>query len=311
MEEKKFNISNLDQTQIFGYKNENLDIIKKSYSKLKIVLRGEILKVIGDESSIKDFSTLWKKINSHYVKFNHLSQGTLKSMLENKYVLDNIDFNSKNILLYGNRGRVIRSRTPNQYKMVKSIEKDDLLFAIGPAGSGKTYTAVAIAVKALKEKEVKKIILTRPAVEAGENLGFLPGDLQDKIDPYLQPIYDALEDMIPIQKMKKYIENKTIDIAPLAYMRGRTLKNAFILLDEAQNTTKSQLKMFLTRLGENSKMIVTGDISQVDLRKDQSSGLIDAKEKLKDVNGIGFTLLDSSDVLRHRLVKKILDKYKR
>ena len=193
----------------------------------------------------------------------------------------------------------------------KIHDKNDLIFVIGPAGTGKTYVSVALGVKALKEKRVKKIIITRPVVEAGENLGFLPGDLQDKIDPYLKPIYDALEDMIPIQKMKKFIENKTIEIAPLAYMRGRTLKNAFILLDEAQNTTKSQLKMFLTRLGENSKMIVTGDISQIDLKQDQSSGLIDAKNKLQDINGIGFTLLDSSDVLRHKLVKKILDKYKK
>ena len=184
-----------------------------------------------------------------------------------------------------------------------------MLFVIGPAGTGKTYVSVALGVKALKEKKIKKIIITRPVVEAGENLGFLPGDLQDKIDPYLKPIYDALEDMIPVQKMKKFIENKTIEIAPLAYMRGRTLKNAFILLDEAQNTTESQLKMFLTRLGQNSKMIVTGDISQVDLRKNQSSGLIDAQNKLKGISGIGFTFLDSTDVLRHSLVKKILDKY--
>ena len=192
-----------------------------------------------------------------------------------------------------------------------SILKNDVVFSVGSAGSGKTFLAIGAALHCYELGLIRKTILVRPAVEAGENLGFLPGDLQDKIDPYLKPIYDALEDMIPIQKMKKFIENKTIEIAPLAYMRGRTLKNAFILLDEAQNTTKSQLKMFLTRLGENSKMIVTGDIYQIDLKKDQSSGLIDAKNKLQDINGIGFTLLDSSDVLRHKLVKKILDKYKK
>tara|TARA_B100000927_G_scaffold73439_1_gene58543 strand:- start:1150 stop:2082 length:933 start_codon:yes stop_codon:yes gene_type:complete len=306
LEEKKFNISNLDQTQIFGYKNENLDIIKKSYSKLKIVLRGEILKVIGDESSIKDFSTLWKKINSHYTKFNHLSQGTLKSMLENKYVLDNVDFNAKNILLYGNRGRVIRSRTPNQYKMVKSIEKDDLLFAIGPAGSGKTYTAVAIAVKALKEKEVKKIILTRPAVEAGENLGFLPGDLKEKLDPYLQPLYDALKDMIPKEKLNEFIEEGIIQIAPLGFMRGRTLDNAFVILDEGQNTTESQIKMFLTRMGRSAKFIVTGDVTQIDLPKNQKSGLKLALNLLKNKKGINIIELNESDVIRHHLVKLII-----
>ena len=241
---------------------------------------------------------------SHYHKFGKIDKKTVLSHINNGFS------NEENeSIVYGSSGKRIYAKTSNQKKIVDLHEKNDLLFVIGPAGTGKTYVSVALGVKALKEKKIKKIIITRPVVEAGENLGFLPGDLQDKIDPYLKPIYDALEDMIPVQKMKKFIENKTIEIAPLAYMRGRTLKNAFILLDEAQNTTESQLKMFLTRLGQNSKMIVTGDISQVDLRKNQSSGLIDAQNKLKEISGIGFTFLDSTDVLRHSLVKKILDKY--
>ena len=241
---------------------------------------------------------------SHYHKFGKIDKKTVLSHINNGFS------NEENeSIVYGSSGKRIYAKTSNQKKIVDLHEKNDLLFVIGPAGTGKTYVSVALGVKALKEKKIKKIIITRPVVEAGENLGFLPGDLQDKIDPYLKPIYDALEDMIPVQKMKKFIENKTIEIAPLAYMRGRTLKNAFILLDEAQNTTESQLKMFLTRLGQNSKMIVTGDISQVDLRKNQSSGLIDAQNKLKGISGIGFTFLDSTDVLRHSLVKKILDKY--
>jgi phosphate starvation-inducible PhoH-like protein len=226
--------------------------------------------------------------------------------------INNGESNEENeSILYGSKGNKILAKTVNQKKIVKLYSKNDLLFVVGPAGTGKTYVSVALGVRALKEKKVKKIIITRPVVEAGENLGFLPGDLQDKIDPYLKPIYDALEDMIPVSKMKKFIENKTIEIAPLAYMRGRTLKNAFILLDEAQNTTKSQLKMFLTRLGQNSKMIVTGDVSQIDLKKNQSSGLVDAQSKLNNIEGVGFTFLDSSDVLRHSLVKKILDKYQK
>ena len=241
---------------------------------------------------------------NHYHKFGKIDKKTVLSHINNGFS------NEENeSIVYGSSGKRIYAKTSNQKKIVDLHEKNDLLFVIGPAGTGKTYVSVALGVKALKEKKIKKIIITRPVVEAGENLGFLPGDLQDKIDPYLKPIYDALEDMIPIQKMKKFIENKTIEIAPLAYMRGRTLKNAFILLDEAQNTTESQLKMFLTRLGQNSKMIVTGDISQVDLRKNQSSGLIDAQNKLTGISGIGFTFLDSTDVLRHSLVKKILDKY--
>lgn len=310
MEEKKIDITNLDQTQVFGQKNENLEIIKKHYSKLKFVLRGNFLKIIGDQVSISNFYNVWFKIEQHYSSFNQLSQGTLKSILNEKYVLDKVDFSPKNILLYGNKGKIIRSRTPNQYQMVKSLEKDDLLFAIGPAGSGKTYTAVAIAVKALKNKEVQKIILTRPAVEAGENLGFLPGDLKEKLDPYLQPLYDALRDMIPNEKLAEFMEEGIIQIAPLGFMRGRTLDKAFVILDEGQNTTESQLKMFLTRMGRSAKFIVTGDVTQIDLPKNQKSGLKLALNLLNDKKGINIVELNEEDVIRHPLVKTIIRAFK-
>ena len=310
MAEKKIDITNLDQSQVFGHKNENLEIIKKGYSKLKFVLRGNNLKIIGDDKTIEDFSNLWDLIEKHYSSFNQLSQGTLKSMLDNKYVLDKIDFSPKNILLYGNKGKVIRSRTVNQYKMVQSIAKDDLLFAIGPAGSGKTYTAVALAVRALKEKQVQKIILTRPAVEAGENLGFLPGDLKEKLDPYLQPLYDALRDMIPTEKLAEYLESGVIQIAPLGFMRGRTLDKAFVILDEGQNTTESQLKMFLTRMGRSAKFIVTGDVTQIDLPKNQKSGLKLALDLFKNQKGINIVKLNEDDVIRHPLVKIIIKLFK-
>tara|TARA_B100001564_G_scaffold350816_1_gene355801 strand:+ start:849 stop:1769 length:921 start_codon:yes stop_codon:yes gene_type:complete len=304
--EKTIDLKDIELVQFLGVKNKNIQEIEEAFPKTKIISRGNKISIKGNKDQLLKVEKVISSLISHFEKY-----GSVNMKVVDSHIRDGYSNEDNEPIVYGSSGKRIIAKTKNQKQIVSLHKKNDLLFVIGPAGTGKTYVSVALGVKALKEKKVKKIIITRPVVEAGENLGFLPGDLQDKIDPYLQPIYDALEDMIPIQKMKKYIENKTIDIAPLAYMRGRTLKNAFILLDEAQNTTKSQLKMFLTRLGENSKMIVTGDISQVDLRKDQSSGLIDAKEKLKDVNGIGFTLLDSSDVLRHRLVKKILDKYKR
>ena len=306
MVEKTIDLKDIELVQFLGVKNKNIQEIEEAFPKTKIISRGNKISIKGNKDQLLKVEKVISSLISHFEKY-----GSINMKVVDSHIRDGYSNEDNEPIVYGSSGKRIIAKTKNQKQIVSLHKKNDLLFVIGPAGTGKTYVSVALGVKALKEKKVKKIIITRPVVEAGENLGFLPGDLQDKIDPYLQPIYDALEDMIPIQKMKKYIENKTIDIAPLAYMRGRTLKNAFILLDEAQNTTKSQLKMFLTRLGENSKMIVTGDISQVDLRKDQSSGLIDAKEKLKDVNGIGFTLLDSSDVLRHRLVKKILDKYKR
>jgi phosphate starvation-inducible PhoH-like protein len=304
--EKTIDLKDIELVQFLGVKNKNIQGIEEAFPKTKIISRGNKISIKGNKDQLLEVEKIITSLISHFDKY-----GSVNIKVVQSHIRDGYSNQDNEPIVYGSNGKRIVAKTKNQKKIVNLHKKNDLLFVIGPAGTGKTYVSVALGVKALKEKKVKKIIITRPVVEAGESLGFLPGDLQDKIDPYLKPIYDALEDMIPIQKMKKFIENKIIEIAPLAYMRGRTLKNAFILLDEAQNTTKSQLKMFLTRLGEDSKMIVTGDISQIDLRKDQSSGLIDAKEKLRDINGIGFTLLNSSDVLRHRLVKKILDKYKK
>ena len=296
-----------------GPLNTNLKEIELRFD-VEINQRGNLFNLIGVKKNISLASNFIKDLYLKTEKDN-ISITELRNFLQEPNVLKskmplNGKKNSKSTC-FQFKNYKINIEKPNQLNFYNSILKNDVVFSVGSAGSGKTFLAIGAALHCYELGLIKKIILVRPAVEAGENLGFLPGDLQDKIDPYLKPIYDALEDMIPIQKMKKFIENKTIEIAPLAYMRGRTLKNAFILLDEAQNTTKSQLKMFLTRLGENSKMIVTGDISQIDLKKDQSSGLIHAKNKLQDINGIGFTLLDSSDVLRHKLVKKILDKYKK
>ena len=304
MVEKVIDLNDIELVGFLGIENKNIQEVETAFPKTKIISRGNKISIKGNKEQLLEVEKIIKSLMSHYHKFGKIDKKTVLSHINNGYS------NEENeSIVYGSSGKRIYAKTSNQKKIVDLHEKNDLLFVIGPAGTGKTYVSVALGVKALKEKKIKKIIITRPVVEAGENLGFLPGDLQDKIDPYLKPIYDALEDMIPVQKMKKFIENKTIEIAPLAYMRGRTLKNAFILLDEAQNTTESQLKMFLTRLGQNSKMIVTGDISQVDLRKNQSSGLIDAQNKLNGISGIGFTFLDSTDVLRHSLVKKILDKY--
>ena len=304
MVEKTIDLKDIELVEFLGVKNSNIQEIESAFPKTKIISRGNKISIKGNKDQLQEVVKIINSLISHLEKYGALNRKVVESHIKNGF--SNVD---NEPIVFGSNGKRIIAKTKNQKKIVKLHEKNDLIFVIGPAGTGKTYVSVALGVKALKEKTVKKIIITRPVVEAGENLGFLPGDLQDKIDPYLKPIYDALEDMIPIQKMKKFIDNKTIEIAPLAYMRGRTLKNAFILLDEAQNTTRSQLKMFLTRLGENSKMIVTGDISQIDLRKNQESGLIHAKEKLYDIEGVGFTLLDSSDVLRHRLVKKILNNY--
>jgi phosphate starvation-inducible PhoH-like protein len=295
---------------MFGDKNQNLDSLKTNYPKLKLILRDEELKIIGDDKNVKIFLESWSMIENHYSKFGSLSAIVLKSIIEKKYHLEKSNFSKDNVLLYGNKGRIIRSRSLNQFNMVNAIEKDDLLFAVGPAGSGKTYTAVALAVKLLKEKRVLKIILTRPAVEAGENLGFLPGDLKEKLDPYLQPLYDALRDMIPASKLTEYLEDKVIQIAPLGFMRGRTLDNAFVILDEAQNTTEAQLKMFLTRMGKSAKFIVTGDITQVDLPKHQKSGLKLALDLFKNQKDISIVNLNEDDVVRHPLVKKIIKVFK-
>lgn len=304
MVEKVINLDDIELVGFLGVENKNIQEIEIAFPKTKIISRGNKISIKGNKDQLLEVEKIIRSLVIHYDKFGKIDKKIVLSHIRNGFSNE-----EREVIIYGSSGKRIIAKTSNQKRIVDLYNKNDLLFVIGPAGTGKTYVSVALGVKALKEKKIKKIIITRPVVEAGENLGFLPGDLQDKIDPYLKPIYDALEDMIPIQKMKKFIENKTIEIAPLAYMRGRTLKNAFILLDEAQNTTESQLKMFLTRLGQNSKMIVTGDISQIDLRKNQSSGLIDAKNKLDNIDGIGFTHLDSSDVLRHSLVKKILDKY--
>ena len=306
MVEKVIDLQDIELVGFLGIENKNINEVETAFPKTKIVSRGNKISIKGNKDQLLEVEKIIRSLMNHYHKFGKIDKKTVLSHIKNGFS------NEENeSIVYGSSGKRIYAKTSNQKKIIDLHEKNDLLFVIGPAGTGKTYVSVALGVKALKDKKIKKIIITRPVVEAGENLGFLPGDLQDKIDPYLKPIYDALEDMIPLQKMKKLIENKTIEIAPLAYMRGRTLKNAFILLDEAQNTTESQLKMFLTRLGKNSKMIVTGDISQVDLKKNQSSGLIDAQNKLKGIIGIGFTFLDSNDVLRHSLVKKILDKYQK
>ena len=277
---------------------------------MKIILRDEYLNIIGDKSNLDSFLKIWTLIKSHHSQFNSVSETILESIINEKYKFDFSKFNKKNIILYGNRGKVISARTINQYNMVKGVEKNDLLFAVGPAGSGKTYTAVALAVKSLKEKRVQKIILTRPAVEAGENLGFLPGDLKEKLDPYLQPLYDALADMLPRQKLLDYLDEKIIQIAPLGFMRGRTLDNAFVILDEGQNTTENQLKMFLTRMGKSAKFIVTGDVSQIDLPKNQKSGLKKALNLFNDVMGIELVTLNEEDVVRHPIVKKIIKVFK-
>ena len=310
MPQNKINISRSIQNEILGNQNKNLELLKLKFPKLKIILRDEYLNIIGDKSNLDSFLKIWTLIKSHHSQFNSVSETILESIINEKYKFDFSKFNKKNIILYGNRGKVISARTINQYNMVKGVEKNDLLFAVGPAGSGKTYTAVALAVKALKEKRVQKIILTRPAVEAGENLGFLPGDLKEKLDPYLQPLYDALADMLPRQKLLDYLDEKIIQIAPLGFMRGRTLDNAFVILDEGQNTTENQLKMFLTRMGKSAKFIVTGDVSQIDLPKNQKSGLKKALNLFNNVTGIELVTLNEEDVVRHSLVKKIIKVFK-
>ena len=309
MIEKQINIHPKVQAGVFGRNDVNYKAIKSFFPKMKFVLRGDVLKFMGDAKSVKYFAEVWDNIITYYENFNQMPLSTLNDILNNKYKIDSKELDGKEVLVYGNKGRVIKARTKNQLKMVASIQKNDLLFAVGPAGSGKTYTAVALAVKALKERVVKKIILTRPAVEAGENLGFLPGDLKEKLDPYLQPLYDALRDMIPSEKLSEYLESGVIQIAPLGFMRGRTLDQAFVILDEGQNTTQSQIKMFLTRMGRSAKFIVTGDVTQVDLPKNQDSGLKIALNLFKNHKEISIVKLDEHDVIRHQLVKTIINAF--
>ena len=308
MTEKVILLENIDPLVFFGINNANILLIKNLFPKLKIVARGNAIKIMGDAEEVSVFEEKIQKIASYSVEFNLLNEETIIDIIKGKAPLE---VKTDNLILHGVNGKSIVARTANQQKLVKEFEKNDMLFAIGPAGSGKTYTAIALAVKALKNKIVRKIILSRPAVEAGEKLGFLPGDMKEKIDPYLQPLYDALEDMIPQVKLKEYIERGTIQIAPLAFMRGRTLNDAVIILDEAQNTTTAQIKMFLTRMGFNSKMIITGDVTQIDLPIQQKSGLIDALEVLKPVKGISKIEFNVKDIVRHRLVQAIVEAYAR
>jgi len=312
MTEKIITLESIEPVEIYGVNDVKLNIIKKYFPKLKLIARGYSLKVLGEPSEITRFEKKLDMLVDNYHKSGVLTESVLERLLGQTG--DNIlgakeEALGSDIILFGNNGLVIKAKTENQRKMLASIAKNDMLFAIGPAGTGKTYTAVALAVKALKNKEVKRIILTRPAVEAGENLGFLPGDLKEKLDPYMQPLYDALSDMLPTDKLNQFIENRTIQIAPLAFMRGRTLDNAFVILDEAQNTTESQMKMFLTRMGANAKFIVTGDATQIDLPIKQPSGLLQALRLLKKVEGLDVIELDKTDVIRHKLVKAIIEKY--
>jgi len=303
-------IDSINPVEIFGVNNSNITLLKKQFPKLKIIVRGNTVKAVGDDKQLKAFEEKMKLILAHFNKFNQLTESQIERLLdEGNDEITNATDNAGDVLVHGNAGRIVKAKTENQRKMVDCIEKADMLFAVGPAGTGKTYTAVALAVRALKNKEVRKIILTRPAVEAGENLGFLPGDLKEKLDPYLQPLYDGLRDMIPAEKITEFVEAGIIQVAPLAFMRGRTLDNAFVILDEAQNATEGQLKMFLTRMGKSAKFIITGDVTQVDLPKNQKSGLVQAMKILKDVKGIEIVELDGRDVIRHKLVKGILKAY--
>lgn len=297
----------LDTTVFYGVNNVNIRTIKDLLPAVKIVARGRTMKLVGEETDVAMLERVINILSDIASRTNHLTEEQVIEVIKGNepQVVDTSD----NLILHGVSGKMIRARTPNQRLLVKAYEENDLLFAVGPAGSGKTYTAIALAVRALKNREVKKIVLSRPAVEAGEKLGFLPGDMKDKIDPYLQPLYDALEDMIPPAKLAEYMANKVIQIAPLAFMRGRTLSEAVIILDEAQNTSVQQIKMFLTRMGLGSKMIVTGDMTQIDLPVNQKSGLRDAMEILRDVPGIGFVGFNRKDIVRHRLVQRIVDAY--
>ncbi|MBS1563711.1 MAG: PhoH family protein, partial [Bacteroidetes bacterium] len=312
MTEAIINLESVNPIEFFGVNNGKLDILKKKFPLLKILSRGTQVKLSGSPEQVENAKEKIDLIVQYLERNGHMSENYFEQILggDDAEVVDNfIDRNPNDILVFGPNGKTVRARTANQKKMVSATDKNDILFAIGPAGTGKTYTAVALAVRALKNKLVKKIILTRPAVEAGESLGFLPGDLKEKIDPYLRPLYDALDDMIPADKLGYYMSTRTIEIAPLAYMRGRTLDNAFIILDEAQNATDLQLKMFLTRIGANAKAIITGDMTQVDLPRNQRSGLEKAVRILRNVDGIAHIELDEEDVVRHRLVKAIIRAY--
>lgn len=310
MSERIIELTEINPNDLFGIQNSNVEILRRYFPKLKIVARGNELKAYGESEILDEFEKRLTMLITYFNRYNKLDENSIERILTSNGGPHKSSTLADGVLVHGVGGRLIKAQTVNQRKMVELMEKNDMLFAIGPAGTGKTYTAVALAVKALKEKEVKKIILTRPAVESGENLGFLPGDLKEKLDPYMQPLYDALRDMITYERLDSYLEKGIIQIAPLAFMRGRTLDNAFVILDEAQNTTHGQMKMFLTRMGKNAKFIVNGDPGQIDLPRRQVSGLKEAMLTLKEVKGIGFVYLDEKDVVRHRLVKQIISAYK-
>ena len=306
MIEKHFILEEADPVIFYGANNANLRMLKALCPKLRIVARDNVVKVMCSEEEMADFEDLFRLLEAHCVKFNQLTEEDILNIIKRGKTQKQ---HQEGVIVYSTGGKPITARSENQRRLVEAYAKHDMLFAIGPAGSGKTYTAIALAVRALKNKEVKKIILSRPAVEAGEKLGFLPGDMKDKIDPYLQPLYDALQEMIPAAKLQEYMENNIIQIAPLAFMRGRTLNDAVVILDEAQNTSSAQIKMFLTRMGWNTKMIVTGDRTQIDLPPSQKSGLIEAQRILKDVSGIAFIEMDKRDIVRHKLVTRIVEAY--
>ncbi len=308
MIERLIILDSIDPVIFFGVNNINMQLLKTLFPKLRIVARGNVIKVIGEEDELAVFEEKIHELEKFCIEMNMLKEEDILDIVKGKAPTI---VKQDDLIIHGMNGKPILARTPNQKKLVEAFDENDMVFAIGPAGSGKTYTAIALAVRALKTKQVKKIILSRPAVEAGEKLGFLPGDMKDKIDPYLQPLYDALEDMIPPLKLKEYIENKVIQIAPLAFMRGRTLNDAVIILDEAQNTTKPQIKMFLTRLGLNAKMIVTGDVTQIDLPLSQQSGLIHSMRILQNIKGIGKVEFNKKDIVRHKLVQRIVEAYEK
>jgi len=308
IEQRNIEIEGIDPRELYGVENRRLEQMAEMFPRLKLIARGSMLKVSGEAAELKRFEKRLRALAEYYKKYGHISEEVVERMMDGGGASDDMPLD-RDVIVYGNNGNIVRARTVNQQALVQQYDTNDLLFAVGPAGSGKTYTAIALAVRALKNREVRRIILTRPAVEAGEKLGFLPGDMKEKLDPYLQPLYDALHDMIPAAKLQRYMEEVTVQIAPLAFMRGRTLDNAFVILDEAQNTTLSQLKMFLTRMGRSAKFIVTGDLTQIDLPRPSDSGLAKALDMLRGIKGLGIVTFDKQDIVRHSLVKSIVDAF--